>query len=211
MKLIFFLTLYFSCWLRTKCCEINEDGALITTQYHHGNTIIDCSRKKLTRIPSFYEELNITEIYLDHNSIQEVPSHAFIKISVNPQILDLSHNGPGPFLELQRNAFSSLHCLKILNLEHNGLTVPDSYPDGIFQDLGELHTLYTLGNNYHENYQSNTATYPDRIFKYLVSLERLCLNALYPDFTFENGFRQLYKLSYLEVTQYISLYCYAYK
>ncbi len=207
MKLIVFLTLYFSCWPRIKCCEINGDGALITTQYHHGNTIIDCSREKLMRIPSFHEEFNITEIYLNHNSIGEVPSHAFINISVNLKILDLSHNGQGGFLKLQRNAFSSLHGLKILKLGHNGLRVPDSYPDGIFQDLRELHTLYTLGNNYYEDLHSNGATYPDKIFKYLVSLETLSLNALYPDFTFENGFKKLYKLSFLEVTQYIEESC----
>ena len=149
MKLTFSLILCFLGWQCIESCETNAAGELITTHYHHEQTnssvefIIECSQKELQSIPFFVEELNVTAIHLDHNSIKEVLSNIFINVSTNLEILGLSHNN---IHILHDKAFSNLCKLKILKLGHNRLCLPQAYPDGIFQDLKELHTLYTLGN-----------------------------------------------------------------
>ncbi len=201
MKLIFVWVL---CVLRGQCmksCEINENGELITTSYHYGKanfSIIDCSRRKLQEIPAFPEELNVTELYLDHNNIGSVYSKNFMNVSKHLEILDLSYNGI--YYLPDHKVFSYLHQLKILKLGHNGydglcLLDPVLQKEGIFQGLNELHTLYLLGTckSYYE--------YPDKIFKDLISLEKLYLDVAL-NFIFKSGFRDLRRLKYLEVTSY---------
>ena len=199
MKALVFLKVCFWLCHCVKCCEINERGEFITAPNHHRNIIssddliIDCSKRKLQEISLFLEELNTTVLYLDHNSITQVFSHAFQNESKTIHFLDLSFN---EIYTLHNHSLSNLYELKVLKLGHNGLFMPDSYPHEIFEDLRELHTLYTLGN-----YYSTSNKYSDGIFKHLVSLERLSLDAS-PNFIFPLGFRKLRKLSYVEATRY---------
>ncbi|RZF33999.1 hypothetical protein LSTR_LSTR016433, partial [Laodelphax striatellus] len=68
-----------------------------------------------------FERLNVSELYLDFNSMRALPSYLFSQYE-NLTVLGLSHN---QIESISEEAFIGLNNLKVLNLSHNALQVFD--------------------------------------------------------------------------------------
>lgn len=83
--------------------------------------------------------MDSTEVYLDGNFFEELPSHVFIARK-NLQVLYLNHSG---ISVIANNSFSGLKRLTVLHLENNFLTELRGYE---FEPLENLRELYLQSN-----------------------------------------------------------------
>ncbi len=163
----------------------------------HGK--LDCSSQKLHDVPILpsNSKWNITQVDFRNNSIADIPAYHFENISETLQILDLSHN---QISALNKDSFHGLRHLEILKLGHNLLCLQSAYPSGLFKDLINLQTLFTLGNKCNVHPRGHQR-YPDETFAYLTSLKRISLDIV-SNFTLGVGFTYLTNLVSFEASGY---------
>ena len=161
---------------------------------------VDCSFKELSKIP---DSLPMGTVILDlrGNNIKTLPANVFSDVC-NVTSIDLSKN---LLSIINADALKGLKQLEILNLAGNKLCLPSSYPKGIFKDLTSLKVLKTFSNDCPTRHRN----IPDDVFKDLVALEKLSLDAT-DNFTFGEGFTALKNLTHLEASS-ISDKCYLYR
>lgn len=121
-------------------------------------TVVRCSRKKLTTIPSGIPS-DTTELYLDVNKITHLTPE--IASLTNLRRLDLSNN---QLVTLPENIFSNFTQLTALILSYNHL---ECMSDSSLAALKRLRVLSLHGNNF--------STIPYGAFKDLISLTHLAL------------------------------------
>nr|XP_026691209.1 slit homolog 2 protein isoform X2 [Ciona intestinalis] len=119
---------------RAPTCEISScPSACICS-----NGIADCRDRGLTALPASFP-LDTTELRLEQNRIQLIPSFAFASY---PQLrrIDISNN---EIREIERDAFDGLTQLTSLVIYGNRIS---SLPAGIFRDLRNLQMLLLNAN-----------------------------------------------------------------
>ena len=158
-------------------------------------TKMDLSSQDLRNVSEFiYTDITILDLH--DNNITHLPGCIFYNL-VNLTDLDLSDN---LLSALDNNTFRGLYNLEVLNLAGNNLCLPKSYPLSVFNDLRSLKVLKTFSNNCPEG---NTDI-PDEVFKVLLSLEKLFMDAT-QNLTFGNGFRNLTNLTHVEASTHKDL------
>ena len=153
---------------------------------------VDCSLKGSTKVPDSLPEGTII-LDLHGNNITTLPAFVFSPFT-NITYMDLSNNH---LSKLDVNTFRGLYKLEVLNLTGNMLCLPTGYPPGVFKDLTALRILKTFSNHC----PTRHTNIPDDVFKHLVALEKLSLDVM-DNFTFGDGFKNLTKLTNLDISSY---------
>ncbi|XP_046325594.2 toll-like receptor 3 [Haliotis rufescens] len=172
--LIILLTLSY-CHAKNHACGLHNDQ-----QY---GLFADCKGRQLQHIP-YDLPCNITALDISENILTSLSNGIFQKFP-NLTYLNLNSNS---LSQIESGVFRGLFNLTVLLLARNKLD--DSFPDDIFHDLKNLHTL---------NLEKNGMTsYPDRVFPPLINLHSLYLDSI-PEPVLGSGFSKLANLKVLQI------------
>lgn len=141
------------CFALCHCCDFDACDCKMTcptgcTCYHDptwGNNIVDCGSARLTEIPKRIP-MDVTELYLDGNNLQKLPSHLFIgkkkmqKLFLNNSLIET----------LDNKVFNGLSGLNILHLEHNSIPTLTDTDVGQLLNLNELYLDHNKIKKIHE-------------------------------------------------------------
>ena len=133
------------CFALCHCCDFDAcdcemmcpDNCTCYYDQSWNTNIVDCSESTHLAVPQRIP-MDVTELYLDGNSIPALSSHLFIGRK-NLKVLHLN----GSHIEVINNrTFNGLKSLQILNLNNNRLTQLYGYEFEILVDLKELYLSY---------------------------------------------------------------------
>lgn len=135
------------CFALCHCCDFDAcDCEMIcpdncTCYYDQGwyANIVECTARNHVVMPERIP-MDVTELYLDGNSIRILSSHTFIGRK-NMKVLFLNSSN---IHVINNRTFNGLEALKILHLEDNKLTVLHGYE---FERLANLQELYLSRNH----------------------------------------------------------------
>ncbi|KAH9499024.1 hypothetical protein Btru_004243 [Bulinus truncatus] len=161
----------------------------------------NCSRLNLLKVP---EDLptSLEKLNLNNNFIRELNENDFLNYS-HLKELSIASNC---LSNLHENAFVGLGKLKLLILTNNVLIFKDGiFPEHVFHPLINLTELRLSLNN--PNIKNNSFGYPDKALSYLKRLETLHIDGL-KNQKFGDGFSNLTNLTTLNLSGYLTGYCY---
>jgi len=155
------------CFALCHCCDFDAcdcemmcpDNCTCYYDQTWSTNIVDCSAKNYTNVPSRIP-MDVSELYLDGNSINVLTSHTFIGRK-NMKILYLNSS---EIHSINNRTFNGLGYLQILHLEHNHITALNGFEFESLFNLKELH----LNHNH-------ISTINNRTFIHLRSLQVLHL------------------------------------
>lgn len=100
--------------------------------------IVDCSSRSYSNVPNRIP-MDVTELYMDGNSLSTLPSHTFIGRK-NMKYLYLNHSH---ISSIANRTFNGLTMLQVIHLEHNELISLNGFE---FEHLSGLRELYLHHN-----------------------------------------------------------------
>ncbi|XP_052105952.1 toll-like receptor 4 [Mytilus californianus] len=152
---------------QTGPCKFDERCQCSKTKT--GYVDVDCSRKKITRIPNLPE--SIVFLNVSHNLIDSI-SKGIFEAAKHLLTLDLSFNR---LSSINIATFNGLRKLRYLSLDNNKLVYNNhTFPTKIFRQLEFLSHLSLKNNNIRS---SSCSSFPDKTIVDLSVLETLELDA----------------------------------
>ena len=155
--------------------------AIITVRCSISDEKMDCSRQKLTSVPSVNIPPNIISWDLSHNQIVTIQNGTFANMTQITTI-NLFNN---KISQMELDCFLGLNNLKVLDISHNELVMPSSFKPGIFKPLQNLEILYMQAT-------VNSNSYPDQALKDLNNLKKLYMQGTYQ--AFSPGFQESHRV-----------------
>ncbi|XP_046585507.1 insulin-like growth factor-binding protein complex acid labile subunit [Haliotis rubra] len=159
---------------------------ICTFRDQHDGLFVDCRGRQLQDIPDDLP-MNMTFLDISENRITAVRNRTFQHFSYL-RYINLNNNS---LTTMELDAFVGVLSLTTLLLASNKFSnQSDSFPEGLFRDLGNLHTL---------NLQNNKMTkYPDLVLTPLTELHNLSIDPV-RDAEFGPGFSKLTNLKVLNM------------
>ncbi|XP_071113810.1 toll-like receptor 4 [Haliotis cracherodii] len=151
----------------------------------YSGLFVDCTGRQLLHVPDDLPR-NTTSLDISENQITVVRNMTFQNFSCLKYI-NLNNNS---LITMERDAFFGVHSLTTLLLASNTLSHNNSLPEGLFRELGNLHSL-NLENN-------KMKAYPDLVLAPLTKLHSLYIDPV-PDAVFGSGFSKLTNLKVLKM------------
>ncbi|XP_046585538.1 insulin-like growth factor-binding protein complex acid labile subunit [Haliotis rubra] len=159
---------------------------ICTFRDQHDGLFVDCRGRQLQHVPDDLP-MNMTFLDISENRITAVRNRTFQHFSCLKYI-NLNNNS---LTTMEPDAFVGVLSLTKLLLASNKLShQSDSLPEGLFRDLGNLHTLNLQNNKMYE--------YPDLVLAPLTELHNLYIDPV-PDAVFGPEFSKLTNLKVLNM------------
>ncbi|XP_046365439.2 toll-like receptor 4 [Haliotis rufescens] len=164
--------------------KVNTHVCTFHDQY--GELFVDCRGRQLQQVPDDLPR-NITSLDISDNQITVLRNMTFQNLNCLTHI-NLNNN---LLITMEPDALVGIFSLTTLLLASNKLSQHNNcLPEGLFRDLGNLHTL-NLENN-------KMKAYPDLVLAPLTKLHSLYIDPV-PDAVFGSGFSKLTNLKVLKM------------
>ncbi|XP_071113808.1 toll-like receptor 4 [Haliotis cracherodii] len=166
--------------------RISKVNTHVCTFHDQNGEFVDCRGRQLLQVPDDLPR-NITSLDISDNQITVLRNMTFQNLNCLTHI-NLNNN---LLITMEPDALVGVFSLTTLLLASNKLSQHNNcLPEGLFRDLGNLHTL-NLENN-------KMKAYPDLVLAPLTKLHSLYIDPV-PDAVFGSGFSKLTNLKVLKM------------